>query len=98
MDINADTITAYFKDNGASEKCPFCGHEDWGIPADKAEKADTMSAYYATITLMQNGEPIDSAMPVIPFGCLTCGFVRLQSMYHLQAWISSKSNQNEASN
>jgi len=97
MDISSDEIVAYFKSNGASENCPFCNKEDWYVSAVDSDKPEKLILEHANFPLIQDNVFTQNIMQIIPFTCVTCGFVRLQHMHHLQTWISSRKcvNDNE---
>jgi len=95
MNISLDIIVEYFRHNGASEKCPFCGQEDWGVSAANSEQSDMLSPDYANVVIVREDKPTGHELSIIPFTCLTCGFVRFQSLIHLQAWVSSERKIND---
>ena len=87
MKIDPELLIAYFKANGATENCPFCGQEEWNITAEEDLTPD-----HAGIHLFQRELPTGKVLIAFPFVCVKCGFVRFQSVNHFQAWLTERKN------
>lgn len=94
MEITGEQLSAYLKDKGATEECPFCGRDHWILPADEGGHPGDpaiIHVYESPVPLYQSH---GSEPPMymgdgwgIYFLCDNCGFMRMQSVRALNAWL-----------
>lgn len=72
---------------GADRPCPSCGQTEW-----QAWSTETQIGI-ALIGIEADGKPAPSNfeyLPVYPFGCGSCGFVKLHSIYHMKSVMDAR--------
>lgn len=89
MKVSSEMIYAYFRDSGASAKCPLCNHQDWGLSASDRNDTEVYSLDHANLRLFQGTLNTGRMMSALPLVCVNCGFVRFQSIAHLHAWLAT---------
>ncbi|MGZ8216506.1 hypothetical protein [Methylomagnum sp.] len=83
----------YFKDKGASEKCPFCGCENW-ILKTVSEENDFVEVAISNL-IFQSDAVLGAYYPVVVMICSQCGFARQQDLQMLQDWQEKNNHERE---
>lgn len=95
MKITPAQLSAFYKEKGATENCPFCQQDKWSAPllptTDGLYREDeTMDILEMAIPLVDATGMNNARMPIIALTCINCGLVRFQHVMVLNTWLTKK--------